>query len=1450
MSDAINTFQRLHEKINRQTHLRIKMSFSGDSIDYGPLYRAPTKKQPKTSKLDVKSTINSTKEQINVEEKRKKTAETELRLLQRNDEDFKQLPLRIEVFEKWHDLMLLFANERNLELEDLSIIEKHSKILMYNSDQFFPFLMTLPVQESFKVDESFIDAAIHKIINPPKFINIADYDIMLAIGRANQPKMRYMPNVNVSWLSQEFVKISVKIKNILVKYTNTPNVKLTESFVRQSYFERKLSEEDALQFFILNGLTKMHRKTTYQLRFGSYEQHLIMLLSSLQTVSEANYFSNISHELFEVVSSHKKKGADLVGIQFIKRLLSKYEGLPFFFSNGKIVYRDVKQDVSSQLPLLLLSLLNISLNEFLGAITHDDALVGCKYFCYCAETSLSNKHLEVKSDVRDWYSYFLRQINWLSSHVYDNNGRLSQINVSKYDGDIVFSDELRLNHDDFLNKIEPNNPIRSWAYMRLTTIRNWTSYLNSKFSDKTIPKHEFEDCVHNFTEWVRYVHLSLFTITNPGIYHKTSLALEYYKSLEIKVSTALKTPTAIKSWEVSRDFWATHSYDWSTVCPEFAEIYQYFIDNHAAKLLHAAEHKDFNEYFLTSLTHKSGGEKLDISDSKLSNLFGQVSNTRFASYALEAHKYDSLDGFLSLLDIRPKGTTRYQIDRRARIITIVCNAVQASEIFILHAFNVLKFDMPQIAVGKQVGNMMDAIKQLMSSGNPTLICNSSDISGMDASTLPMTTLLFRNALSNIYSNIHLNIKRLNCEYLCFNSSSVTMDTNRSVGSELSAYSKMIDVVTSAKMKDPILKDDCFTDSINVNANVFPSGLYGTSAQHSLFLPTASDCAMRRLKNTFEYNNVTSDLYVLGDDQFETLTGSVLDIEQWRNIKKEYLNAVNYKEEAVFSRFFGVFLQQAAIAGSYVPYPARVSMFADERSENVGRLPHELINQLLDHLKKLGQRCYGYENILPFGRAMWNGIRHVAINLRYPKESLSYLNRFSKANESYHLDLCVIDKDRLYISYPYLLISCSPISFPVPTVNTKRSHTNAQMVTATKGEFSYFVLTRPFIMYERVTLIKHNSNVDKFVFESKPKEFKYFIDWQERNSFGITVSEYLLGYNRTGERTQHIRSDPDKMDIIDRYAIRLRGKLNQLKLFKANAAKIKLLSEFGSKFPGMALGYEHVPREKLIESLLTVEETEDVMSELDLGLISYLSRFSVIPSDVSKFLSTFMLDIAIQEPKPIEISNCALLNWRLSLMPCMYRGSHMSHLLAYGGLPSEYISKDQTNRINRVMSNLESILDVEAIIKICFEIFSKHNDDRLISTFGVYMGLSDIIADELKDVFNDTLAYGYSATYLSIFDKTVFFFFTDSTIPYLNNTLFSTSFTESGRLEKYQRLLARDYLHSYANLYLIPSNAPVAVNLGFYRDDVSLQAVAGYIFAKPELFITTPMQLHLQSRVIY
>ncbi|APG79055.1 RNA-dependent RNA polymerase [Hubei insect virus 2] len=1494
-------FSDWHKSITTYTYYQLELPYNNDYIEHGPLFRFKRRNTknsetiaPRTpsSKTPLSSTQNKQASDRNSATKRSGLEKNErvVKELTKDDEEEQERMLRdIKLQEK----IQLYKMKDRLELENreyvfrhldvirgihdgtsaltldrLKLLDRLSQILKYNPRQIYAYFHVCEPRAELKLNADSIDKDLYYMFNPPKTLNLDWFDILPEYTCSNQAYMRYMPNVDVRWLSDEYLQIR---KNMVQKYnkihaTNKTTITLTS--VMKMYKDREVSLADTLKFLIYNGCVKMHSQLTFQVRYGSYEKFLMLFLFLRQTCCEAEYFVNITGNVkgngcnssdslntLQVIDICKS-GLDLVGIQYITRIIKHYVVLPFSFINEKIIYDNIDKPISTQLPIVVLSLLNLSMNEYLGAITKDDAIYGAKYILYCARESLSNTHLNVKGKSRGWYDMILRDTKHYATHTYSKEGKLSGTSYCQTDGDIQFPDDKRTFMGE-ISKMDIDNPIIKFAndvYLANRAMNEQLSSLKKRSHGNISLYACYKREVSKYTEWLRYVYLAIMTITNPGIYHKTSLAIEYYKSLGIQVVEGIRYPTILEKWNLGGADWYAHKYDWYSVSKELGMLYHEFVSTYSDTLLDRMSNKDYNEYFLLALTHKSGGDKLSLDNKQLEALFGQVSNTRFASYALEYYKYDVVAEFCKLLLAEKKNTTRDQNDRRVRIITIVVNAVQAGELPFLYAFNILKFLMNEIAVGKQVGNMVDALKQLYASGNPHLVCNSSDIAGMDAHTLPVTTLLYRNAVSNILENDGSmaggGVGTRTMNFLCMNSGLVTMQTVNGNGQRyLSAASKMIDVVNGTESQNAILKDGMFVDELSVNKDVFASGLYGTSATHTIMLSVVHKVVKKMYDAKFPGNHLDVSVSILGDDQFEIMDGSISEIDAWRKMKSEFMRNINYKEEAVFSRFSGVFLQQAAMFGSIVPYPARISMFDDERSENIWRMPHESVSLLIDHVRKLAQRCYGFENYASVARSLWNSIRYTRLNLDSGVKQVAqkYVATMSKYDSDHTMkDSLTIEGNESYFRYPYLLINCNPISLPLQLMYIDKYDRIVlpQMSTAVKGEFAKHALTKCFILSEGLNEEINDENV--FI-HRRNNLLMTAIDWQERAKYGITFGEHILKYNRQGQRLAKLKQDEQKMSIINSIALDLKNKLNTERLWKSVKAKAKLKIEFGEVFPGIGMGYEEVPKQRLLQALMTVEENPLEAVNLDFDFFMHLTNFTVIPRQVGEYVSTLF---HVTPPKnctdAMIMSRSGLMNWELSLLPCMYRGSDMAVLLLYSEVPVNDFNAQSASRISKINSELTNNVEVETVVRIGMELYSKRHDSDVVIAFGEFIGLGIDIANELALLVVDTYNHGFSNTYTSIFDKPIFFFITSTSDICYRNCNISALMPEKKQLIRFKKLLSRDFIHSYCKYYIDERFSHEYINTGDLingnYDEVTLKP----ILLKPELILSVMSQYRMQN----
>nr|WNH14481.1 RNA-dependent RNA polymerase [Physostegia virginiana fijivirus] len=1303
----------------------------------------------------------------------------------------------------------IFIGQEFLTKTNISqFIDAGAKMLSYSTDM---ILLTtselhLPLFE-FRIPVDEISRDLHSILNPWKVFDLEGFGLNLTLTLSINPKKRYLLNWDI-----------VTVLNQLVKMKKESN----------------LSELDAnLKYRILKGVFLMFTKLSNQHRFGSFETQMLSIFQSKQKLSGEQMLVNLPKEIKK--SKTQKRGVDLVCWQYLCHILNHYRGIPFYLKKFDktgsvsvleegIIFHGTKP-ISGCLPGVLHALLNGCLAELLGDFTTETAKIYAKHVCACGSESIYQTQIETKSVFRSWTKLAFDRVGYVLVNNFTENMEMTDQKIEFIDEEFWMDDDEKSNLLSSVKKlpIYYKNFVASQLKIietrRAQGMKTFDQYKKENFNQSIDYKECLELLTHcvNSTEHLRWIVMTSLSISNFGLYNKTSLLLEYEKSVGTKIVKSVEKAEPVISLITPSGKSIPLQMKWSNKV--LAQLSELFNEKWYDIILN--DYNDivnFESRFVTYLTNKSGGIKSE--EPTLSKELKGISNARIIAFALNFSSYYDEPEFVKMIMRMGKCAIRFQIDRRARIIVIVPNAIQTNELFLLLAFNSIKKHPEaglKMAVGKQVGNLLDAKIQMSHSGRVNDLKNSGDMKGMDAHTIPTITQFLRYKVIDVMLQIKNDISRGKSSGYFF-----SQDKEYDIFRHEVAYdgrdklwmkgiavhaAKVLFYMYNMTME---LSDDFFGRSMDVSDHTFQSGFFGTSAQHTMLIDLVITYCLRRFYTKAENKNVQLVHSIMGDDIFEVIKNGNLFkdiVKEWLKFRNDTFKELNYEEEVDISRIYGVFLQQAALLGCYVPFSPRVSLFCDERTETQKRNPVDVIKIALDVLVTRGQRAYGIDNMTGIGYSIWNSYR----NCKYMLEDkgLQLVNKMVKSTEFRDLDFITVNsRDKsLTMLYPFVLIMCAPIGWPMLSFSLRLYGRDdvifrAKSVTSPSGDVAIININQMFYMSEHI----HMLNISEFIKDNKQisqvKVDDEYINWDDRHSWLFTISEHILKFKRLRRLTE-TRKDVLGQGDIDVMTHNLNTFLNKDMLAQSFSSSNRLI-EAGIKVPSSLLYINH-SRTKIEQSLAVRSESLEEKTLIDSYFLQHISKYSRRPKSTQDknlhYLCAirpriyFDYEYAQYKEDFIEPSNDSVLNLILPVLPGYHRHSAYAKLLRYTTLPST-LDRNISGILGELTGSLGASFDVESAIEFGGYVSSINHE--LLTDAAVAIGIPTKFIDRYVKLVENYLESNFNVKYHSIFQSVKYFGLSGNLSHFGKHVKYDSEllkFSGFKGFEKFNNVFARDLIFS-------------------------------------------------------
>nr|WNT94568.1 P1 [Southern rice black-streaked dwarf virus] len=1263
-----------------------------------------------------------------------------------------------------------------------------------------------------------IQKDIYSILHPSEIFDYNGFGIDEVNNLAISPKIRYLPNWNIQ-------KIRSTID--LLKNDNSPlkPVKLAHDYgLISNNLKRKL----------LIGVDRMFNKLSIQHRFGTFESQIFSCFLMKQLLTEEQCYVNLPNCVLK--SKFQKRGIDTVCWQYLRQIILHYNGFPFYhhthsarfgvLDSTKIsIHTDLP--VSCVLPSVLHGLLNGIVSELLCDLNSETALIYAKHLMFCSQQSTYQRQLDFKDSFRSWPKLCYDSIGYVLAVLYSSDMKPLEQRIEHIDSEFWMDEKEKETLETSVSQLPDYvKKFVSSSIAHCTDLGNIVKSrmaLNNNISlSRELTNEEVTSVrllASKNTEFLRWLTMTSTIISNFGIYNKTSLLLEYEKSVGTKQDVMVSKPECKISIVTEQGMNIPLINDWSKV-PILNEMSELFDQNWKSDLIKEFEHiDDFEKRFVTFLTNKSGGQKSE--EPTLSKELKGISNARVIAFALNRNDYHDELKFIKMLMAYGKCAIRFQIDRRARVIVIVPNAIQSSELFLLLGFNVLKTNKKhnnKIAVGKQIGNLLDARVQMCNTGDVSSVKNSGDMKGMDAHTIPNLTLFLRNKMIEVL--FELDPSKSCSNFFFSEDKEYTLKEKHPKFEEI--YNRKLRgvVIHAAKClfymfsMNMYLEDHFFADSQTVSDQTFQTGFFATSAQHTLFLSLFLLNLERKFFAKLDNKMISVMHSVMGDDVLEVIKNGVKfpdKVRSWLSLRKNDLAKLNYEEELSLSRMYGVFLQQAALLGVYVPYPSRMSLFCDERSDTTKRHTLDMIKIVMDVISAKAQRSYGIDNGLGIGYSIWSC--HRSSRYIYSDFDKSKVSQLLEMDKTFDFNFIVshdeTEKSIRFI-YPFVTVMCSPISWPMLTfVMNDISDPNkfitykSKAFTSLNGDGAYMLINQMFFtsneqhMFQFVDYVKHQSKIVELKLNSN------FLNWEARHHWGFTFGEHLLRFKRLRHLTESRKNELGLGDIevmvhnLNKYldGNRVLLSFNSISVLKAHKIEVPY-----------GLMYANHNRSKIDQSLTVRTESLEERVYLDSIFLKHMLDYKTVPKDL-EVLKTHALcsvrlriygdfDYACEKDGVIEPSSDAQFNIILPFLPGYHLNSAYGKLFLYSTLPTVH-DRDISGTLGEITGSLGASFDVDAAIEFGAHVFNIN--PSLVDAAGTAIGIPQGLLNHYKNLVNAFVTNNFNLKYHSIFLNVKYFG--------LNGSLkhFSTFGDYSSRLvrfdlihklDRYHNVFVRDFIFAY------------------------------------------------------
>ncbi|APG79202.1 RNA-dependent RNA polymerase [Wuhan heteroptera virus 3] len=1091
---------------------------------------------------------------------------------------------------------------------------------------------------------------------------------------------------------------------------------------------------------LAKGVLKMLEELSCQARYGTIWIQILIFLFWRQKESESVFYSHLPND-YCLKSTEVKNATETISFQTIVRLIRKFNITPFRVKKGKLVYNDENEkDWSTQLPLLLTALVNGVIFEMCGPLDERSAIAYVKMMLIGSKLSLADYLLDNKSKLRGWFKkmfFIAKSLSVLSW----NNDQPSRIWYTGPGYEIIFPDEI---HDI-------DNQILKFPGFFQQYVNYHLQYIQSLTGTQT-------DAIH-CTLVIRHVIMCTLIITCTSSYNKTSPLLALDSAYATRLQHCVPTPAVTKTC-IYNGTQYNLDYDFAGMGENYQSIYLK-IREYVSRVYDDKMFFDLEGEFVNYLTNRSGGIK--VSESEVQKILGAsnkvvqaVSQKRIINFLLSVQFFEDLTHIYKMMTDEVKCGYRQQVDRRMRVIAVINNCFQTLEFILVHIFNQIKNNVESIAMGKQIGNIIDAITQINISGSRNGFMSSSDVAGMDASVLPQLSKFIRHAIIDQLVEMNAPVDKFFYFHSC--------DCEVNIYNDNGCYDTMVKHLHMLQMLTMIVEpaseavklvahDGFFVDDVDASTQSYPSGRLYTSGNHTTLLAAV----LELFGQSEKWCNLGFKSLILGDDKFVYVKGCMDNsklIEFMQDLT-EFLSTLNLKLEVFGSRVFGDFLQQSVLCGIQIPKPSRSTIQNVEKNEAENRNPLEIFWIVVETSNVSANRIYAPENLSSFLLSVW-------FIIRYKKYVISEGPPILKSSYTGEL-FTVFNNDILLITLPILLPSVSPMNIPPILLDVDNIESNPLTYFTPGGDFMYVYWYMVFKNRDDIAIaadyyLDSNEQLQLNITKIKHKYFKSFINWEVRDQYGITLSEHLIGFKRTPSLSK-MKKEEIGHHNLQLMEDRLLNYVNQGKLNATREATNQLLSN-NIKFD-TSVTFEARNRYKVISSFTSALENNDEQKVIDINWIKYIDEYQVLPvKNINKYIVTgisistdesicMKVDELEQNSRAIASAPFVI----LPVIPSLHLFSDRLRWILMFGFASE-IASDITRSVNKLGEDVGFGFDAEKIIEEGVKIYK--TNAKAIELYTQTLGITEAQRLRIINLVKQIVKRGYSQEYKSIFPMNKYF----------------------------------------------------------------------------------------------
>lgn len=1075
------------------------------------------------------------------------------------------------------------------------------------------------------------------------------------------------------------------------------------------------------------------------------------------------------------------------GIYYLQQLFENCSVWPFL-DTVKGMRWIAPNGISTQIPLLMYSIINRSISWSLGVISTGFFNLCMHTYYDWASTSFDDKHLTYKSKMNRICKLLNEKVKKCVVLTFDNvgiTGTREIINEGEFwvDGE---KEEMLYT----LKNIEDNK----LYYM----VINWLLNDKQEWDIDTLASYR----------------MALECVTNPSTYKKSSPVLEYDRSAGGKIENPIirKHPRLkVGSFVLENRYEGVMRDMYNELMKNMSSIQEGMrIRNHSSE-------------FYNRLTNNSAGiTQSRIRSTRASNPLLKALpeipyGRRYVSALIDNEILNDKSSILASQTEYIKAGKREQNDRRSRWIMMVSNPNQVTfSIALSFTREYQKFN-KYIASGKQSGNIKDMLSSLQASSRLESICSDNDITAMDLNTqepLVMLVLLMTLiSLDNVVIDKFFYAASEDREVIEYDENGMMISSRMKRFNAIQIF--VMDMVSNWKSNSFEFTEGIFGETIRLSATAFTSGAFHTAGQHNTVLGSL----LQQL--IYFYINMVTGMTVnggiLGDDltlELAFLENSEKSDEKARNFiytLREKLYEIGYMSDPEAARWETTFLQQTSLFGTVKPKHARLSVICAEGPNGRDRNPFEQISELGDILDEMSARCPCPENSKKILNSLWIVNRFIYMNKTRDIRTMEKISRgislLSERNRNYFVN----HDDGITIIIPYNSIFLPEINgLPLPPFVDATGHEYVSSFYTPRGTITEWLFFRlclkmGILENEKQKTIDYQKRVKEYTNKiskgmmteeeatmSLQRDFginvESMIDNDILSYLGIPFGQWLFKSLISVRRLdKEVKTNPAFSKLIEIG----RNKQDQNLLSLSYIGK-KKLEERNITLPNNILYYNQ-PKVRIAQAIET--SVNDNVLRIDAKFINKV--LGAVNNDLSmryKFKDLQSLGFKVIETgSDVEYSFESKYIYKQSVSCCVNNKSDCFRLQTVFGLPFSHGKSDQATDILKNVLPVSS--DSDLIMEIAIRVYLKEGDENDLVNLFMAVGVPPYKHKTLIDIVRRELLFG-SVEYQSIRVNRKYFYVATDLLDASRYVDIGTGFDYRRKWSAFTMAFARDYMLAF------------------------------------------------------